>query len=76
MLACVVCLVNPLGLTIVLLINGMPFVFLCFFSFDLLAILVFLSLFILMDFLINVDTISMGMPILYFKGSQVEFSEL
>ena len=29
-----------------------------------------------MDSPIHTDTISMGMPILYFKGSQVEFSKL
>ena len=28
-----------------------------------------------MDFPICIDTISMGPPILHFKGSQVEFSE-
>ena len=29
-----------------------------------------------MDFPIHIDTISMGLPIVYFKGSQVEFSLL
>ena len=29
-----------------------------------------------MDFPINIDTISMGQPIVYFKGSQVDFSKL
>ena len=29
-----------------------------------------------MEFLIYIDTISMGLPIVYFKGSQVEFSIL
>ena len=29
-----------------------------------------------MDFPIHIDTISMGLPIVYFKGSQVEFSKL
>ena len=29
----------------------------------------------LMDFPIHIDTISMGLPIVYFKGSQVEFSK-
>ena len=29
-----------------------------------------------MDFPIHIDTISMGLPILYFKVSQVEFSKL
>ena len=31
---------------------------------------------ILMDFPIYIGTISMGLPIVYFKGSQVEFSNL
>ena len=31
---------------------------------------------ILMDFPIPIDTLSMGLPIVYFKGSQVEFSKL
>ena len=35
-----------------------------------------LTLYILMDFPIHMDTISMGLPIVYFKGSQVEFSEI
>ena len=35
-----------------------------------------LTLCILMDFSIHIDTISMGLPILYFKGSQVAFSKL
>ena len=35
-----------------------------------------LTLCILMDFPINSDTICMGLPIEYFKGSQVEFSKL
>ena len=30
----------------------------------------------MMDFPIHIDTISMGLPIVYFKGSQVEFSIL
>ena len=30
----------------------------------------------LMDFPIHFDTITMGLPIVYFKGSQVEFSKL
>ena len=29
-----------------------------------------------MDFPIQFDTISMGLPIVYFKGSQLEFSKL
>ena len=29
-----------------------------------------------MDFPIHMDTITMGLPILHFKGSQVEFSKL
>ena len=33
------------------------------------------NLFILMDFPIHVDTISMDLSILYLKGSQVEFSK-
>ena len=32
-----------------------------------------LTLCILMDFPIHIDTISMGLPIVHFKGSQVEF---
>ena len=28
-----------------------------------------------MDFPIHIDAISMGLPIMYFKGSQVEFSK-
>ena len=36
----------------------------------------FLTLCILMDFPIPIDTISMGVPIVYFMGSQVEFSKL
>ena len=35
-----------------------------------------LTLCILMDSPINIDTISMELPIVYLKGSQVEFSEL
>ena len=35
-----------------------------------------LTLRILMDFPIHIDTISMGLPIVYFKGSQVEFSNV
>ena len=31
---------------------------------------------ILIEFPIHIDTISMGLPIVYFKGSQVEFSKL
>ena len=34
-----------------------------------------LSLFILMDFSIHIDTIRMDLSILYFKGSQVEISK-
>ena len=29
-----------------------------------------------MDFPIHVDTVSMGLPIMFLKGSQVEFSKL
>ena len=29
-----------------------------------------------MDFPIHIDTIIMGLPIVYFKGSQIKFSEL
>ena len=36
----------------------------------------FLALFILMDFPIPIDAISMGLPMVYFKGSQVDFSTL
>ena len=32
----------------------------------------YLTLCILMDFPIHIDTISMGLPIIYFKGSQVD----
>ena len=35
-----------------------------------------LTLCILMDFSTHVDTISMGLPIRYFKGSKVEFLSL
>ena len=35
-----------------------------------------LTLRILMDFPIHIDTISMGLSIVYFKGSQVEFSNV
>ena len=35
-----------------------------------------LTLCFLLDFLISIDTICMGLPTVYFKGSQVEFSEL
>ena len=35
-----------------------------------------LTLFILMDFPMHVDRISMELPILYFKGSRVEVSKL
>ena len=35
-----------------------------------------LTICILMDFPIHSDTISMALPIAYFKGSQVEFSKL
>ena len=35
-----------------------------------------LTLCVLMDFPIQIDTISMGLPIMYFKGSQIEFSKL
>ena len=31
---------------------------------------------ILMDFPIHIDTISMGLPIVHLKGSEVEFSQL
>ena len=31
-----------------------------------------LTLYILMDFPIHIDTIGMGLPIVYLKGSQVE----
>ena len=34
-----------------------------------------LTLCILMDFPIHIDTISMGLPIVQFKGSHVEFSK-
>ena len=34
------------------------------------------TLCILVDFPINVNTISMGLPIVYFRGSYVEFSKL
>ena len=34
------------------------------------------SLCLLKDLLIHIDTISMKLPIVYFKGSQVEFSIL
>ena len=30
----------------------------------------------ILDFPIHIDTISMGLPIVYFKGSQVDFSKL
>ena len=30
----------------------------------------------LMDFPIHIDTISMGLPIVYFKGSHIEFSKI
>ena len=35
-----------------------------------------LTLNILMDFPIQVDTINMGLPIVYFKGLQVYFSKI
>ena len=35
-----------------------------------------LTLCILMDFPIHINTVSMGLPIVLFKGSQVEFSML
>ena len=35
-----------------------------------------LTLCIPMDFPIHIDTISMGVPIIYFKGSQVDFSKI
>ena len=35
-----------------------------------------LTLRILVDLLIHIDTINMGLPIVYFKGSQEEFSQL
>ena len=35
-----------------------------------------LTLFILMDFPLHIDTISMDLSILHFKGSQVELSNL
>ena len=34
-----------------------------------------LTLCILMDFPIHIDTISMGLPIVYFKGSRVDVSK-
>ena len=34
----------------------------------------FLTLYILMDFPIHTDTLSIGLPILHFKGSKLEFS--
>ena len=34
-----------------------------------------LTLYILMDFSIHIDTISMGLPIVHLKGSQVEISK-
>ena len=34
----------------------------------------FLTLFILMDYSINIDTISMALSLLYFKGFQVKIS--
>ena len=34
------------------------------------------TLFILMDFPIHIDTISMDLSFLYFKGSQVEISKI
>ena len=33
------------------------------------------TLCILMDFPIHIDTLGMGLPILYFKGSQVDVSK-
>ena len=35
-----------------------------------------LTLCILMDGPIHIDTITLGLPIVYFKGSQVQFSKL
>ena len=35
-----------------------------------------LTLCILSDFPIHIDAISMGLPIVFFKGAQVEFSKL
>ena len=40
------------------------------------CIILVLTLCILMDDPIHIDTISMAMSIMYFKGSQVEFSKL
>ena len=37
---------------------------------------VIVTLCMLMDFSKHIDTISMGLPIVTFKGSQVEFSKL
>ena len=39
-----------------------------------LSFLVIITLFILIDFFIHIDTINMDLPILYLKGSQVEIS--
>ena len=36
----------------------------------------FLTLYILMDFPIHADSLSIGLPILHFKGSKLEFSVL
>ena len=36
----------------------------------------YITLCIMMDFPIHIDTISMRLPFMYFKGSQVEFSKL
>ena len=36
--------------------------------------LVIITLFILIDFFIHIDTINMDLPILYLKGSQVEIT--
>ena len=38
------------------------------------TVILLLTLFILMDFCMHVDKISMELPILHFKGSQVDFS--
>ena len=37
---------------------------------------IFNTICFLVDFLIHIDRISMGLAIVYFKGSQVEFSKL
>ena len=42
----------------------------------LIFLLSFSILCFLIDFTMHIDTIGMGLPIVYFKGSQVEFSNL